>query len=149
MKKAELEIGKQVTYWTGADYRTPLVVEIISLEPQAARNHWGGRSDWQKSPQNVLVSKVGGTEGEFIAALRDLHPKELAAQIKQEKQEKYQRQLALADKRDITRDWLTENNSKLRDALECRGVEVDWQSGGINVKLTLDQAKALLERVTL
>jgi hypothetical protein len=148
MKKAELTLGQQVTYWTGADYRTPLVVEVVSLEPQAARNHWGGRSDWQKSPQNVLVKRLDGPKGEFIAALRDLHAKELAAQIEQEKQDKYQRQLALADKRDLTSDWLTENNRKLRDALECRGVEVDWQSGGINVKLTLDQAKALLERVT-
>lgn len=150
MKKAELEIGKQVTYWTGAEYRTPKAVEVISLDPQPTRDPWGIQRDdyYKKSPNNIRVRDIGTTGDGFIVSLRDLHPLELIAEKEKEKQDRREALAAKEERRDAAREWLTDNKSKLREALEFRGAEVDFATGGITIKLTLDQAKALLDRVT-
>jgi hypothetical protein len=149
MKKSELTLGKQVTYWTGAKWRTPEAVEIISLDPQPTRDPWGiRRENYLTSPNNVRVRNINGIGNGFVVSLRDLHPLELIAEKEKEEQARQKAQELREQKREAANNWLTDNNRKLREALEFRGAEVDWNSGGINIKLTLDQAKALLEKVT-
>lgn len=143
-------MGKQVTYWTGSEYKTPKAVEVISLDPQPTLDPWGIQRDdyWQKTPNKVRVRYVGATDNGFPVSLRELHPLELIAEMEQEERDRREALKAREERREAAREWLTDYNRKLREALEFRGAEIDFNSGGIILKLTLDQAKALLEKVT-